>query len=262
MRAERPRSAGRHSAQRITAAKATRSTPRRRGRPRRTASSRTRRRTGPSATPPSTRTVGGIRSARIMAVHRTAARERTYEELERIFAGVDAPFAFVDLDAMWSNADEMLRRAQGTPIRVASKSVRCRSLLERDPRERGAGRRLPGPDDVHAPGVALAPRARLRRPAARLPDRRPRRARRAPADRGRRRADPDGGLGRAPRPDRVGGRRRRATDPGLHRGGPELVAARRPREDRREALPDPDAARRRRRSPARSRAGRGSSSPR
>jgi D-serine deaminase-like pyridoxal phosphate-dependent protein len=66
-----------------------------------------------------------------MAVHRTAARERTYEELERIFAGVDAPFAFVDLDAMWSNADEMLARADGTPVRVASKSVRCRTLLER-----------------------------------------------------------------------------------------------------------------------------------
>ena len=60
----------------------------------------------------------------------TAARERTYEELERIFEGVDAPFAFVDLDAMWSNAAEMLARAQGTPIRVASKSVRCRDLLE------------------------------------------------------------------------------------------------------------------------------------
>ena len=57
------------------------------------------------------------------------ARERSYEELERIFAGVDAPFAFVDLDAMWSNAREMLARAAGTPIRVASKSVRCRSLL-------------------------------------------------------------------------------------------------------------------------------------
>jgi D-serine deaminase-like pyridoxal phosphate-dependent protein len=65
-----------------------------------------------------------------MAVHRTAARERTYEELERIFEEVDAPFAFVDLDAMWSNAAEMLERAQGTPIRVASKSVRCRALLE------------------------------------------------------------------------------------------------------------------------------------
>ncbi len=57
------------------------------------------------------------------------ARERSYEELERIFAGVDAPFALVDLDAMWSNARGMLGRARGTPIRVASKSVRCRSLL-------------------------------------------------------------------------------------------------------------------------------------
>ena len=57
------------------------------------------------------------------------ARDRTYEELERIFADVDAPFAFVDLDAMWSNAREMLGRAAGTPIRVASKSVRCRALL-------------------------------------------------------------------------------------------------------------------------------------
>jgi D-serine deaminase-like pyridoxal phosphate-dependent protein len=57
------------------------------------------------------------------------ARERTYEELETIFSGVDAPFALVDLDAMWSNAREMLDRAAGTPIRVASKSVRCRALL-------------------------------------------------------------------------------------------------------------------------------------
>jgi D-serine deaminase-like pyridoxal phosphate-dependent protein len=64
-----------------------------------------------------------------MARDRTQARERSYEELERIFAGVDAPFAFVDLDALWSNAREMLDRAAGTPIRVASKSVRCRPLL-------------------------------------------------------------------------------------------------------------------------------------
>jgi D-serine deaminase-like pyridoxal phosphate-dependent protein len=64
-------------------------------------------------------------------VHTGAApvRERAYEELERIFAGADAPFALVDLDAMWSNARELLGRAGGTPIRVASKSVRCRSLL-------------------------------------------------------------------------------------------------------------------------------------
>ncbi|HYN50282.1 MAG TPA: hypothetical protein VES62_05095, partial [Thermoleophilaceae bacterium] len=69
------------------------------------------------------------------------ARQRSYEELESIFAGVDAPLALVDLDAMWSNGREMLARARGTPIRVASKSVRCRSLLEamlrRDPGFRG-----------------------------------------------------------------------------------------------------------------------------
>jgi D-serine deaminase-like pyridoxal phosphate-dependent protein len=51
--------------------------------------------------------------------------------LEQIFAEVEAPFAFVDLDAMWSNAGEMLERAGAKPIRVASKSLRCRALLER-----------------------------------------------------------------------------------------------------------------------------------
>jgi D-serine deaminase-like pyridoxal phosphate-dependent protein len=60
---------------------------------------------------------------------------------ETAFEGRDAPFAFVDLDAMWSNAGEMLARAGGKPIRVASKSVRCRPLLEaiaaRDERFRG-----------------------------------------------------------------------------------------------------------------------------
>ena len=66
----------------------------------------------------------------VSEVSTTPARPRTYEELEAIFAGVDAPFAFVDMDALWSNAREMLGRARGVPIRVASKSVRCRSLLE------------------------------------------------------------------------------------------------------------------------------------
>jgi len=50
---------------------------------------------------------------------------------ERACAGLDAPFALVDLDAMWANAEDMLARAAGKPIRVASKSVRCRPLLER-----------------------------------------------------------------------------------------------------------------------------------
>jgi D-serine deaminase-like pyridoxal phosphate-dependent protein len=64
-----------------------------------------------------------------------------YRRFESAFAGVDPPFAFVDLDAMWSNASEMLRRAGGKPIRVASKSIRCRPILEQilahDPGFRG-----------------------------------------------------------------------------------------------------------------------------
>jgi D-serine deaminase-like pyridoxal phosphate-dependent protein len=54
-----------------------------------------------------------------------------YERYESIFSQVQAPFAFVDLDAVWSNAADMLRRAQGKPIRIASKSVRCRPMIQR-----------------------------------------------------------------------------------------------------------------------------------
>ncbi|ONI82110.1 alanine racemase [Saccharothrix sp. ALI-22-I] len=43
----------------------------------------------------------------------------------------DPPFAIVDLDAFDSNAADLARRAGGRPIRVASKSVRVRALLER-----------------------------------------------------------------------------------------------------------------------------------
>jgi D-serine deaminase-like pyridoxal phosphate-dependent protein len=57
--------------------------------------------------------------------------DQSYERYETIFAEVEAPFAFVDLDAMASNATEMLGRAGGKPIRVASKSLRCRGLLDR-----------------------------------------------------------------------------------------------------------------------------------
>jgi D-serine deaminase-like pyridoxal phosphate-dependent protein len=66
---------------------------------------------------------------------------QSHERYERIFADVEAPFAFVDLDAMWANADAMLGRAAGKPIRVATKSLRCRALIEavlaRDPGFRG-----------------------------------------------------------------------------------------------------------------------------
>ena len=45
-------------------------------------------------------------------------------------AGLEAPFAVVDLAAFRANAADLVRRAAGKPIRIASKSVRCRALLE------------------------------------------------------------------------------------------------------------------------------------
>jgi D-serine deaminase-like pyridoxal phosphate-dependent protein len=44
---------------------------------------------------------------------------------------LDPPLAVVDLDAFDQNATDLVHRAAGLPIRVASKSVRCRFLLER-----------------------------------------------------------------------------------------------------------------------------------
>ena len=65
-----------------------------------------------------------------------------YEELEPSSTAIDAPFALVDLDAMWSNAAEMLARAarQADPAWPASRcaAARCSSaILERDPASAG-----------------------------------------------------------------------------------------------------------------------------
>ncbi len=53
------------------------------------------------------------------------------ERLNGATAELDPPFAAVDLDALWANAADMERRAGGKPIRLASKSVRCRPLQAR-----------------------------------------------------------------------------------------------------------------------------------
>ncbi|CAL9376965.1 amino acid deaminase/aldolase [Streptomyces radiopugnans] len=50
---------------------------------------------------------------------------------DRATAHLDAPLAVVDLAAFDANAADLVRRAGGKPVRVASKSVRCRALLER-----------------------------------------------------------------------------------------------------------------------------------
>ncbi len=57
--------------------------------------------------------------------------EAQYARLERATADLEAPFAVIDLDAMWANAEDLVRRAAPKPIRLASKSVRCRALQER-----------------------------------------------------------------------------------------------------------------------------------
>ena len=57
----------------------------------------------------------------------------TADDLKRLNAAsseLEAPFAVVDLAAMRANAADMARRAAGTPIRLASKSVRCRALID------------------------------------------------------------------------------------------------------------------------------------
>ncbi len=57
--------------------------------------------------------------------------DAAYERLERASAELEAPFAVIDLDALWANAEDLVRRAAPKPIRLASKSVRCRALQER-----------------------------------------------------------------------------------------------------------------------------------
>ncbi|GLW46081.1 alanine racemase [Streptomyces sp. NBRC 14336] len=59
------------------------------------------------------------------------ARAADRARYDRATAHLDAPLAIVDLDSFDANADDLVRRAGGKPIRVASKSVRCRALLER-----------------------------------------------------------------------------------------------------------------------------------
>jgi D-serine deaminase-like pyridoxal phosphate-dependent protein len=51
------------------------------------------------------------------------------ERYDSATADLEPPFAVVDLSALRANATAMTRRAAGKPIRLASKSVRCRELI-------------------------------------------------------------------------------------------------------------------------------------
>jgi D-serine deaminase-like pyridoxal phosphate-dependent protein len=67
--------------------------------------------------------------ARAMAGERVPEPDRA--RLDAATAGLEPPFAVVDLDAYDANAADLLRRAGGKPLRLASKSVRCRALQDR-----------------------------------------------------------------------------------------------------------------------------------
>jgi D-serine deaminase-like pyridoxal phosphate-dependent protein len=57
-----------------------------------------------------------------------AADQERYDAATR---ELEPPFAIVDLEALRANAQNLARRAGGKPVRLASKSVRCRAVIER-----------------------------------------------------------------------------------------------------------------------------------
>ena len=54
-----------------------------------------------------------------------------FERLLTATADQSAPLAIIDAEALWANASDLLRRANGVPVRVASKSVRVRDVIDR-----------------------------------------------------------------------------------------------------------------------------------
>ena len=55
---------------------------------------------------------------------------KSYADLKAIFNGKQMPFAFVDLDALDANIEAIIQRAGDKQIRIASKSVRARPILD------------------------------------------------------------------------------------------------------------------------------------
>jgi D-serine deaminase-like pyridoxal phosphate-dependent protein len=58
-------------------------------------------------------------------------RDTLNKRLDRATGHLETPVAAVDLGAFDDNASALVARANGKPLRVASKSVRCRALLDR-----------------------------------------------------------------------------------------------------------------------------------
>jgi len=65
-----------------------------------------------------------------MAINADQRLAAALSRLDSATAHLEAPFAIVDLAAFHANAATMVSRAAGKPIRLATKSVRCRHLIE------------------------------------------------------------------------------------------------------------------------------------
>jgi D-serine deaminase-like pyridoxal phosphate-dependent protein len=55
---------------------------------------------------------------------------RTYEFYKNLFKDQSMPLAYVDMDLLDKNIEDLLKRAGNKKIRIASKSIRCRYILE------------------------------------------------------------------------------------------------------------------------------------
>jgi D-serine deaminase-like pyridoxal phosphate-dependent protein len=84
-------------------------------------------RNGPSLPAPAGPAAPGV-APRVSAA--AAVSDADLRRYDNATAHLEAPFAIVDLAAFRANAATMVRRANGTPIRLASKSVRCRHLID------------------------------------------------------------------------------------------------------------------------------------
>jgi D-serine deaminase-like pyridoxal phosphate-dependent protein len=66
-----------------------------------------------------------------VATRNQADLARLQSRYDAAFEGISPPFAFVDLDAVRFNADVLAAQAAPLPVRIASKSIRSTSVLER-----------------------------------------------------------------------------------------------------------------------------------
>ena len=62
-----------------------------------------------------------------ITTRQTAADRERYDAAT---SHLEPPLAIIDLAALRANAADLTRRASGKPVRLASKSVRCRAIIE------------------------------------------------------------------------------------------------------------------------------------